>query len=133
MASAIRAWLRDRSGATAVETAIVLPVAILFILGIFEIGWGLYCGYDVRHAIERGARIYISTPAATSDQLNTAVTGFLTAARMSDVTMTASNQTTSGVSLKQVAWTYHYPIQLPFMSALTLNFDSQIVVPMGAS
>ncbi|HEX4181649.1 MAG TPA: TadE/TadG family type IV pilus assembly protein [Caulobacteraceae bacterium] len=133
MVAPTRSWARDRSGATAVETAIVLPLAILFILGIFQLGWGLYCGYDVRHAIERAARIYISTPTATSDQLTTAVTNKLTAAHIEDVTLTASNQTTGGASLKQVAWVYHYTIQLPFISSFTLDFDSQIVVPIGAS
>jgi Flp pilus assembly protein TadG len=128
-----RSWAADRSGAAAVETAFVLPVAILFILGIFQIGWGFYCGYDVRHAIERGSRIYLSTPTATSDQLKTAVTNNLTMVKMSAVTLTPSDQTTSGASLKKVAWTYHYPIKLPFMSSLTLDFDSQIVVPVGAT
>jgi Flp pilus assembly protein TadG len=127
------ALIADQSGATAVETAIVLPVAILFILGIFQLGWGFYCGYDVRQAIERGSRIYLSTPAATSSQLQTAVSAYLTTVKISAVTLTTSSQTTSGVSLQKVAWTYQYPIRLPFMSSLTLDFDSQIVVPIGAS
>jgi Flp pilus assembly protein TadG len=129
----LASWIADRSGATAVESAIVLPVAILFILGIFQVGWGFYCGYDVRQAIERGSRIYLSTPTATSDQLQTAVSSHLTTVKMSAVTLTTSSQTTSGVSLQKVAWTYQYPIKLPFMSNLTLDFDSQIVVPIGAT
>jgi Flp pilus assembly protein TadG len=116
-----------------VESAIVLPVAILFILGIFQLGWGLYCGYDVRQAIERGSRIYLSTPTATSDQLQTAVAAHLTAVKINSIALTTTSQTTSGVTLQKVVWTYQYPIKLPFMSSLTLDFDSQIVVPIGAS
>ena len=133
MPGRLRNWAADRSGATAVETAIVLPVAILFILGIFQLGWGFYCGYDVRHAIERGARIYLSTPTATADDLQTAVASNLTAVKITDFTLTPASQTTSGASLEKIAWTYQYPIKLPFMSSLTLDFDSQIVVPIGAS
>jgi Flp pilus assembly protein TadG len=128
----IPALVGDRSGATATETAIVLPLAILFLLGIFQLGCGIYCGDDVRHAIERGSRIYISDPAATSDQLSTAVASNLTTVKINSITLTATDQTVSGAAMKNVAWTYSYALNLPFMSNMNLNFDSSIVVPKGA-
>lgn len=133
MRAPFRAFAADRSGATAMETAIVLPVAILFIIGILQLGFGIYCGDDVRHAIERGSRIYISNPTATDAQLSTAIASNLTTVQLSAITLTATDQTVSGAAMKSVAWTYSYALQVPFMNNLNLNFDSSIVVPKGAT
>ena len=56
---------RSQGGAAAVEFALVCSVLFTLIIGIFNLGWALYCGSDVRHAIERGSRIYLTSPNAT--------------------------------------------------------------------
>lgn len=126
----VRRCLVDERGGTAVESAFALPVAFIFILGIFQLGWGIYCGSDVRHAIERAARIYIVTPSTTDQQFQSAVAGNLLAAKISDVTISITKSTSSGTQLAQIAWTYRYSLQIPFMSPIVLNFDSQIVAPI---
>lgn len=124
-------WRRlDSSGATAVEFALVLSVLITFILGIFQLGWAVFCGNDVRHAIERAARIYIQTPGATNQQFVNAVTANLTTVDIQSVTITVTKPTIGGAQMAQIAWTYNVDLSIPFVPTMTLNFGSQIVAPI---
>ncbi len=120
----------DCRGATAVEAAFVLPLLLTFILGIFQLGWGIFCGNDVRHAIERAARIYIQTPAATDQQFLSAVSANLTTVNISDVAITITKPTSAGAQMARIAWTYNYGLHIPSVPTMTLNLGSQILVPV---
>ena len=122
--------LRDEGGAAAVEFAIVSALFITFVLGIFWLCWGLYCGADVRHGIERASRIYLTNPGATDTQFETAVGANLGVARLGDIGFTITKPVVSGVQVAQIAWTYSYVVSVPFMSPLTLQMGSQIVAPI---
>jgi hypothetical protein len=54
----------------------------------------------------------------------------LMAAKMADVTLSISKSTSSGTQVAQIAWTYRYTLQIPFVSPIVLNFDSQIIAPI---
>lgn len=123
-----RGW---REGSTALETALVAPVFLTMVLGILMVGWGLYCGAEVRHAVERSSRMLIVNPEATVGDIEDAVHEQLNAANADDVavTMTTEAVGTSG-QIARLTWTYGYAIDAPFISPVTLNFDSSLVVPL---
>jgi Flp pilus assembly protein TadG len=129
----LRRFLAARGGAAAVEAAFALPIATIFIFGIFQVGWAIYLGGDVRHAIERASRLYLSNASTTDTAFRSQVQSNLTAARMSDIGLTVTKPVSGGVTMAQIAWTYRYTIQIPFMSPQTFNFDSQIVTPVRPS
>ncbi len=129
-AALARRFRNDRRGATAVEFSFILPILLTFILGIFQLGWGIYCGNDVRHAIERAARIYISNPTATDQEFLSAVTTNLNAVSISAVAITVTKPTSAGAQMAQIAWTYNYGLHIPFVPTMTLNLGSQILVPV---
>jgi Flp pilus assembly protein TadG len=131
--SRLRGALADRSGATAVETAFVFPAAAMFLLGIFWLGWGIYCGGDVRHAIERASRLYLVTPTTTDAAFRSQVSSNLQTVPISDVNITITKPTVGGATMAQIAWTYSYTLTIPFVSPITLNFNSQILAPVRSS
>ena len=124
------AGLAHEGGAAAIEFAIVSSVFISLVLGIFWLGWGLYCGSDVRHGVERASRIYLSNPQATDQQFETAVGANLGVAHLSDVGFSITKPVISGAQVAQIAWTYNYTVQIPFMQPIVLNMGSQIVAPI---
>jgi Flp pilus assembly protein TadG len=54
--SGSRSWWRDRAGAAAVEMAIVLPLFLLFMLGVVETGRLFWYQVSLRQAVEQTAR-----------------------------------------------------------------------------
>ena len=60
------ALVRDTSGATIVEFALVLPVLLLTLLGLFDLGYNMYTAQMLQGAIQNAARL--STLQGASDK-----------------------------------------------------------------
>jgi Flp pilus assembly protein TadG len=59
----------DREGATAVEFALVAPILILVLMGLFDLGFSVYANTMLQGALQRAARS--STVEGASDSLAT--------------------------------------------------------------
>lgn len=126
-------------GAAALETALITPVFVIVVLGILNVGWALYCGAEVRHAVERSTRLLLEDPDTDQTAINTDVDGALAAADPAAVDVTLTTETIGdpddGIEDPEVfklAWTYSYVIDVPFTDPVSLNFDSSIFVPKRA-
>lgn len=123
-----RGW---NSGATAVETALILPVLLTFVFGIFNLGWAMYCGAEVRHAVERSSRLLIKDPATSATTILTDVKSQLSSADPTAVSLTKETQALgTGGGIAKLNWTYAYTVSAPFIRTATFNFDSVTVVPL---
>ena len=76
-ASRIGRWLGDRSGATAAEFAMVLPLFVVMVAGIFEFGWTQHCLSSTRYAMETVARDLMLDPTLTEAELEAKVRAHL--------------------------------------------------------
>lgn len=81
--------VREEGGATLVEFAILMPLLLVLILGIVELGWAFAQYQDVRHGAREGARLAAvnfpegdDPPGTTRTQANTAALLSETCARM---------------------------------------------------
>jgi Flp pilus assembly protein TadG len=128
MARRRRGW---NAGTAAVETALVLPVFLAFVLGTLNLGWALFCGAEVRHAVERSSRLLIKDPTTSAATIQTAVRAQLSAANPSAVTLTKSTTAVgSGGGVATLSWTYAYSVEAPFLKTTTFTFDSSMAVPL---
>ena len=127
--SALVRLARNAGGATAVEFALVLPLLVIFIFGIWWLGWALSLGGEVRHAVELGSRIYILKPNATSSDLQTAVASHLTDISVSDINLNTTSSTLGGVTSQHLTWSYSTTAPIPFMSAIPISFSGAYDVP----
>jgi hypothetical protein len=59
--SGLCAFLRDRSGATAAEFALVLPIALLFFFGILDVGRYVWSMNELEKAVQMGTRYAVAT------------------------------------------------------------------------
>lgn len=127
-------FLRNREGAAAVETALVAPLFMTLVLVIFNAGWALYCGGEVRHAVERSTRLLIADPTTTEAVIEADVHDTLNSADPDDVAVTLTTEAVgSDGQIGRLSWTYSYTVDAPFVDPLVFNFDSSIVVPLRAS
>jgi Flp pilus assembly protein TadG len=127
----VRRLLADRSGAAALELAIVTPVLVTFIMGIWYLGWALNLGSEVRHAVELGSRIYITNPSATSSDLQTAVAAHLTDVPVSSIGLATSTSTVGLASSEHITWSYQTTAPVPFVSAIPVSFAGAYDVPLA--
>jgi Flp pilus assembly protein TadG len=70
----IRALLRDRTGASAAEFALVLPLLILFLFGIVDVGRWLWVYNEAEKATQMGARFAV-VAAPVSSSINQSYVG----------------------------------------------------------
>jgi Flp pilus assembly protein TadG len=119
------------SGAAAVELALVLPVFVAFVFGIFNLGWAMYCGAEVRHAVERSTRLLIKDPTTSASTIQTNVRAQLKSATPSAVTLSKTTTAVgTGGGIAKLSWTYAYTVTAPFINSKTFHFDSSMVVPL---
>ena len=64
---------RDEQGVAAVEMALALPVLILFIYGIFQIGMVMAASAGMQHALGEGARLATIYPYPTDASVKTRI------------------------------------------------------------
>lgn len=126
-----RGWRRCDSGAAAVELALVLPLFVALVFGIFNYGWAVYCGNEVRYAVQRASRMLIADPDTSLEDLRAAVAGRLNGADIDEVGLTLTTET-FGVSthVARISWTYSHTIVTPFLGDAVMNFDSSLLAPL---
>ena len=133
MTSPRRSWRDCDSGATALELALVMPVFITLVFGIFNYGWAIYCGNEVRNAVENASRLLIEDPDTTLDDLRAEVEARLSGASIDDVTLSMATETVgTSTDVARISWTYVYTVDTPFIDQTLLRFDSNIVAPLRA-
>lgn len=123
--------IADRSGAAALELALVFPLLTMLIFGIWYLGWNIYCGGEVRHAVELGSRIYISNPSATTGDLQTAVAAHLQDLSISNFSLATSQQAVGTATNQHITWSYNTTLSVPFVPSLPMNFSGAIDVPLA--
>ena len=118
----------DETGAAAIEMAIVVPVLVLFIIGIFSFGRILEADAGMQHAIGAGARYATlclnptatgTCTAPTDTQISTKVTAKLFGAA-SSVTPTVTRDTTA--KTVTISLTYSQRLDFLFFQGPNVSF-----------
>ena len=112
----LRRGAPGRHGAAAVEFAVVAPVFFVFVFGMIEFGRMVMVQQILTNAAREGARVAI-LPGATTSQVQTTATNYLTAGAVSGASVTvnpdppssasfgSSVTVTVSVPFKSVSWT----------------------------
>ncbi|MBP2159336.1 MULTISPECIES: TadE family protein [Asticcacaulis] len=130
----LRRLTRNRRGATALEFAIVAPVFIAMVFGVFNLGYALYCGAAVRHAIQESSRLLMFDPNTTASTFKTAVVSKLVNVPVTNLRIAITDETvTQTQHLKRVTWTYNYMVYAPFITSKAFEMGSSVTVPTLAA
>ena len=119
----LKYYLRDESATAAIETAIILPVFLLFILGILQIGYIMWGYISLEYALSYTARYAFVYPTSSAGQL----TAFASSAVAVGSAITFSASVTS-VSA-DITGTFSFtPFYLP-MSPISITTTVHQVLP----
>ena len=123
-----------RSGAAAVEFAIILPVLLVIVMGLIDFAMALYTQNTLQFAVERAARYAIvnqsDATTAFESQVTTHLAGILAD---SDVTITVTADSADGMEFVTIDAIKPYTFSLPFVSFLgSITVSGNTRVPLVA-
>ena len=125
-----RRALADRSGASVLEFALLGPVFLLFLIGLFQVCWAMYNCNTVRFALHNTARQLVLNPAMTQSDFQTAVMAAVQPLASPDVTVTLiKTYPSTGLQLSQATATYTYQIVTPFFPTYNGVFSTTFTQP----
>lgn len=125
-------FLASRRGATAVEFALVIPIVLIMVAGIFEMGRAMWIKATMQFVVEETTRYAIVNSAATDAQLITVATGYLNDSGL-DITLTWATPFTEVVgtiTYIDVTATYAFSAVIPLvpLSNITLTAKSRLPI-----
>ena len=112
-----------RAGTTAIETAIVLPVVLLFIVGLMEFGRAIWIQATLDYAVESAARCAAvnTTLCATAAQTQTYAVGKAAGLTLASSVFTLTTQTCGAQVSANLPFQFVVPILFPYAITLTAS------------
>jgi len=128
-----RRFIATRRGATAVEFALIAPIFLILVFGIFEMSRAMWIKAALQFAVEEAARYAIVNSSATTSTLVTYAQTQFTNSGLSavGVTFTATQDTVSSVNYMSVTGSYSFSVLVPIVPIpdVTLNSKSRVPLP----
>lgn len=123
-------FARDRSGATAAEFALVLPVFAAMVLGLFQFGWTQHCASSLRFALERAGRSLMLNPALTETQLQAMVQAELAVGADPNVTVELDVAGSGPNRVASLSGAYVRSFGIPGMATFPVNYQTVVTTPL---
>ncbi|WP_293943159.1 TadE/TadG family type IV pilus assembly protein [Sphingomonas sp.] len=97
---------RDERGLATIEMAFALPILLLFIYGIFQVGMIMAASAGMQHALGEGARLATIYPTPTDTAIKTQINNKLFGAYVGKFTVADPVADPTGKSYKDLSVTY---------------------------
>lgn len=116
----------DERGATVVEFAVVAPVMLMMLFGIFQFGWTQHSLSNVRHAVDRASRALVIDPELTQPALQAIVTSNLAGTANPDVTVTLTKVEVDGGEIADLSTTYVVEFGVPGLATFRVPYRVKV-------
>ncbi len=97
---------RDERGLATIEMAFALPILLLFIYGIFQVGMIMAASAGMQHALGEGARLATIYPTPTDTAIKTRINDKLFGVYVGQFTVADPVSDSTGKSYKDLSVTY---------------------------
>ena len=115
---------RDEGGASAAEFALIAPIFLATVFGIFQFGWALHCASSVRYALEESTRSVALDEDFTAGEVETQMRAKLTAIADPEIDVSITTDTSvSGAEMVHLHATYVHEMEVPFLPAFEITFN----------
>jgi len=116
--SCVNELRRDERGATVIEFAIALPVLVMFIWGIFQVGLLFWASAGMQHGLGEGARYATIYPTPSDTQIQAKIGAKVFGTQNGTLTVSPP---TSGAGFKTLSVSYTAPTNFLFMTGPTVT------------
>jgi len=124
-----RRFLRHEGGASAAEFALVAPIFIALMFGIFQVGWAMHCASSVRYAMEEASRLVVVDDSASASSVEAAIRSRLEDLVDAEISVELTEATSAtGVELTRIHTTYVHRMAIPFVNEFEIPFVSETTV-----
>lgn len=125
---------RASEGTAAIEFAVIVPLFVTVIVGIFAIGWATNGVMAVRHALDQTGRQLLLNPTLTQQDMQKTIDGEVAYLGDPNVSVQLAYDTSNGsFTVAHVTASYPFTIRVPFLNDLSLKYQSSIAVPLKAN
>ena len=127
----MRRFRRCRSGATAVEFAIIGLIFLMLCIGIIEIGRAFNVRSSMLHAVDMATRTVLLNSSATEEAISTALRDSFHTGDPSLLKIFVATETISGQPYRRLEVSYPLEIILVGFPEQMLSFSVSRLIPMG--
>lgn len=125
------AFAGDVSGGSGIEFALIAPVLIMLLFGIFAFGWSMNTTSSVRYALEASARSLQLNNTLTQADIQAVATQKLKALGLQNVNVTiVTDPASGGFRMAHVNASYAFVINFPYFSDYPINYTTSVTVPL---
>ncbi len=129
-------WRRDSSGATALESALLLPPFLILVIGTMQVGIAMDRGNTVQYAVERAARSAVISASPTEASVQAVSDDILRRLGKENIDLDLSFEVDNSgrVPLARIRASYSHVVSVPALPSFTVNYPIDVTVPLrGAS
>lgn len=119
----------DRSGAGAVEFALIMPVFATLLLAGAVFGQAFYAIGSVQWAIERTARDMMLSSAMTEEQFETRVRGLTEDMAAMNYEVSYAETVYGEIRVTEITTVLSYPVNIPFYGVINVTYPVEVQVP----
>jgi Flp pilus assembly protein TadG len=135
MRNTLRHFIGNRRAATAVEFALVSPIFLIMIIGIFEMGRAMWIKSSLQYAVEETTRYAIVNTSATTTELSN-----YALAELSDIGMnitgasfTATQSVSGSITYISITGSYTFSVLVPLVPFPDTVLSAKSRVPISTS
>lgn len=116
------------------EFALIAPVLIMVLIGVFAFGWALNAMSSVRYTLETSARALQMKNSLTQAEIEAIATAKLLTLGLKDVDVTiAIDAPNGGFRMAHLTARYAFVIEFPYFDRYPINYGTTVAVPLIGS
>lgn len=124
-----RKFSAERSGTSAIEFAIIMPVFIILLIAGVAFGQGFYAIGSVQWAVERTARDLMVDGNLSEAQYEARVRALTENFTGMDFEVAYTTQSYGEIEVMQVRTLLRYPVRIPLMDTIWLQYPVETYAP----
>lgn len=128
-----RRFSAERSGTSAIEFAIIMPVFIILLIAGVAFGQGFYAIGSVQWAVERTARDLMVDGNLSEAQYEARVRALTENFTGMDFEVAYTTQSYGEIEVMQVRTLLRYPVRIPLMDTIWLQYPVETYAPRPVS